>query len=887
MQVLGGTTGKIKGTVRDKLTGEPIIGANIYLKDYPIGAASDETGIYFILNIPPGEYTLIVSALGYATIKISNVEVFTDRTTTKEFVMAQEMIEGEEVIVTATRPPVEKDRTNTAAYFSSKEIDALPVQEVSDVIQLQTGIVKDASGNFHMRGGRRGEIAYLVDGIPVTDEFRGGSSVELENNWINELQVISGTFNAEYGQAQSGIINIVTKEGDRKFGGKVTLFSGDYLTSRNDVFMNTDQLNLSEKDFTVSLSGPVPLLPKTFIYSSIRYYSNEGWLYGERRTRIADTVPVQAFIHEAQKSQTDEQRLIGIKIPDSLQTGGGEYIPLNPNKKISLYGKISTFPLPSLKVNYSLIFNKGEDKSYSDFRRYAPDGVPINHTTNYNHILNLNHTLSPRTFYALSFSYYSKNNKSYLFEDPLDARYQGTPYSFEGFAFGGTSNGRTDITNSAIVGKLDITSQIDQYNQLKLGGELKRHDLKYYQATTISDGPVYLEPTLRVPAPNTSGNDSYSHSPLTAAAYFQDKIELNELIVNAGLRFDFWNPIAYVPADLEATTDPQDGIRLNSALEEAKIRTQLSPRIGLAYSISSQGVVHISYGHFFQVPRFAYIFENSEFEVELGDLETIMGNANLKPEKTIAYEIGFQQQVYRNLGIEFTLYYKDIKNLLGQEIINTRDKKIYARYINRDYGYVKGIVFSLKKPPSGFFSGSLDYSYQVARGNASDPNSVFTDFQSHPPRESEKQVLPLDWDQIHTLNISAYVGKPANWNLGIIGRFSTGQPYTPTNPGSQLTTQFQNSDRKPVFFNIDLNIYKWIKLAGYRFRLICKIFNLTDRQSEKYVYSSTGTADFPYRTNVEWQLLKRNPNFTLNEIDLRPDFYTEPRRILIGFSMDF
>jgi outer membrane receptor for ferrienterochelin and colicin len=264
-----------------------------------------------------------------------------------------------------------------------------------------------------------------------------------------------------------------------------------------------------------------------------------------------------------------------------------------------------------------------------------------------------------------------------------------------------------------------------------------------------------------------------------------------------------------------------------------------------------------------------------------------MGNANLKPEKNIAYELGLQQELAVNWGLQLTVYYKDIKNLLGQEIINTVDKKVYARYINRDYGNVKGITLALEKGMSDNFGGSVDYTYQVAKGNASDPNSVFADFQSNPPRESEKQVLPLDWDQRHTINMRLNIGNPQDWNMGIIGRFATGQPYTPSNPGSALTTQFENSGRKPAIYNIDLNIYKKIQLLGFKVKLFCKIYNLLDRLNEKRVYSSTGTAEFPYRTNAEREILEANPNFSVKQIDLRPDFYTQPRRVLLGFSVNF
>ncbi|MGC9363679.1 MAG: carboxypeptidase-like regulatory domain-containing protein [Fidelibacterota bacterium] len=185
------------GKIVDKNTGDPIVGANIYIEGTSMGTASDINGDYFIINIPPGTYTLICSYVGYERISVVNIEVNVDRTTIQNFSIAPQAIEGEEVTVIGTRKIIEMDRTNTAAYVTSEEIQTMPVQELGDLIQLQTGVVKDAGGTFHIRGGRGGEIAYLIDGVPVTDQYNGGSSIAMENSWVQELQVISGTFNAE------------------------------------------------------------------------------------------------------------------------------------------------------------------------------------------------------------------------------------------------------------------------------------------------------------------------------------------------------------------------------------------------------------------------------------------------------------------------------------------------------------------------------------------------------------------------------------------------------------------------------------------------------------------------------------------------------------------
>ena len=264
-----------------------------------------------------------------------------------------------------------------------------------------------------------------------------------------------------------------------------------------------------------------------------------------------------------------------------------------------------------------------------------------------------------------------------------------------------------------------------------------------------------------------------------------------------------------------------------------------------------------------------------------------MGNANLKPERTVAYEIGLQQGITTDWKVELTVYYKDIRNLLGQEIITTRDTKVYARYVNRDYGNTKGVTLSLIRQFQDRFGFTVDYTYQVARGNASDPNSVFFNNQTKPPIEPEKQVLPLDWDQRHSLNGTVILGDPRDWTLSLIGRLYTGQPYTPSNPGSQLSRQFQNSEREPVTFSLDLNFARTVQIADQSVRLFVRGYNLLDRLNAQSVYSSTGNAFHPYRTPGETQVLVQNPNFSVDEIDLRPDFFQAPRRIVAGMTLSF
>jgi outer membrane receptor protein involved in Fe transport len=217
--VYAGTTGKIAGIVIDKATGTPLAGVNIVVQSTGLGAASGTDGYYFINNIPPGSYVLEVSYLGYNNLKIENVKVSVDQTTELNIQLTEQVMDlNETITVVAKRPMIRKDATSQRAIIEGNLItDVLPVSSVHDVLSLQSGVVTDRHGNIHIRGGRTGEITYLVDGVYVKDPFDNSLGGNVDVEAIQEVEMISGTFNAEYGNALSGIINIVTKEGSPVF----------------------------------------------------------------------------------------------------------------------------------------------------------------------------------------------------------------------------------------------------------------------------------------------------------------------------------------------------------------------------------------------------------------------------------------------------------------------------------------------------------------------------------------------------------------------------------------------------------------------------------------------------------------------------------------------
>ncbi|MFQ6613411.1 MAG: TonB-dependent receptor domain-containing protein [Fidelibacterota bacterium] len=893
--LVGGTTGKITGTVTDQTTGEPLVGVNVLVEGSSFGAATDARGVYTILQIPPGTVNIQASMIGYRTVRFTEIRVQIDLTTRVNIQMEREAIGMGDITVTAERPLVQPDVTYSQDNISTEKIEALPVEEFEDLVSLQAGVVTGAGGGIHIRGGRSSEISYLVDGIQVSDPFSAGIGVEVENNAIQELQVISGTFNAEYGQAMSGIINIVTKEGDyQRFSGRFQGNLGDYLT--NDTRLYTSAIKTidwsSLKDFQGSVGGP--LWPgKASFFLSGRYNTDDGFYYGKRRY-----YPDSFAWNDSLKSF------------QFVKPGDNKIIPMSWSRQLSWQGKINVKPFNRTKISMNVMGSRTEYQTYSHKFKYNPDGRTHYYRQNQTVYLKVDQSLSPTSFLLTSISLGKNANQNYVFKNPVDDRYDVDPNVFSeapgyNFYVGGYQMGHYNRTSRIWTAKLEYLNQITDLHQLRAGLEARNTTIDYESFSIQLNENTQYRP--QIPDDHTVNYDAYSRRPKEWSAYAQDKIEYGDLVLNLGIRYDSFNPRwktltdpadpnfrnplkpvnqffdlngdgTITPDEMTADNRKTDEDRLQYWYQTASEKSQLSPRLAVAYPITDRGVLHFSYGHFFQIPPFTYLYLNPDFEVT-PSLSTTMGNADLEPERTTQYEIGFQQQFGFNVGVDVTGFYKDIRNLLGTKIVDTfiaGDR--YALYINRDYGNVRGVTASLTLRRIGDVSGSLDYTFSVAEGNASDPATAYYDELSG--NEPEKQLVPLDWDQRHTLNgtVTFYFGKSGG--ISLIAQYGSGLPYTPALAGTRLS--FENSERKPATYNIDLRSHWSLSLFGLRFRLQMNIYNLFDIRNERYVYSDTGRATYSL---IPTYLPEEQKYNTLSEYLTRPDYFSAPRQIKIGVSV--
>ncbi len=878
-----GTTGKLTGQVTDATTGNPLVGVNVILEGTTLGAATDLNGDFIVLMIPPGVYTVIARMMGYDPLRYDNVRISIDKTTKLDFQLNESVLElGQEVTIVAERPLVQMDLTSSEAVISAETINLLPVENFNDVVELQAGVVEG-----HFRGGRVGEVMYMIDGIPVNDVFSGEAAFQVENNSISELEVISGTFNAEYGQAMSGVVNIVTKEGGNEYHGGATVYFGDYISSNKDIFWNINKLNPTY-NFQFSLNGPIlPALgDKLSFFATARYYDTEGFMYGKKVFLPTDNSDFQAgasnpeqWIIESHNQQYPFSEEIARKLIDEADA-----VPMNPDHRISLQGKFTFKPWISDKFDYEIFFEKNKNRDYTHEFRLNPEGIYWHYDDGIKHSFTWTRVFSSRTFATLKFSHFERQYEQYNKKDRFDEIYEIPEQRLKetgvnAFHTGGLQKWQLYRSTRTSLAKLDLTSQVTKAHQFKLGIELKAHKLKLHEFKVVPEQPDRLSPL------GSFNNNKYSRLPQEFAAYIQDKIELSYMIVNAGVRFDYFNSKGEIPTDFK---EPQ-----TSPTEDAKITSQVSPRVGIAYPITDKGKIHVSYGHFFQIPKLENIYTNPEFDIfELQSLTdppphstlNIIGNANLEPERTVAYEVGLQQQILEDFSIDVTAFYKDIRNLLGTEVLFDIASNRYFRYVNIDYGNVKGITLAIEKRQTGGIGASLDYTYQIAKGPHSDPRDAYNDLQAN--REPIKQLIPLDWDRRHQLNATVTFMPMPQFALSLIGRLGTGLPYTVEQIGGKLSAGTKNSGRRPTIYNVDVYTYKDFKLANLNFSIFLRIYNLLDRLNESDVYRDTGRATYSYSNRLPEGLRPQGIN-TYDEYIRRPDFYSAPRQIQVGLEIEF
>ena len=823
--IWAGTAGKIAGVIRDTESGIPLPGATVMIKGTSIGTSTDEDGEYFILNVPVGTYTLEASLIGYQLVTQTQVTVLLDLTTPLNFKMNSTPVELKKgVTVVATRPLIQPDQTSSGGIVIRKQLDYLPnAVDIQPVLSNMAGTVVDENKLLHVRGGREASVSYFLDDISVSDPLVGQVGTRISTDALEELNLTTGGFTAEYGEALSGVVSAITREGGSTFAGKLKAYDG--LTHFYNV--NTGKYGKLERNnnqsLVFNLGGPLTFSPSdlaTFFFSGEKIL-NDGYLPHNQRNITSGTGKI------------------------SLRPPNGFKLVLTGN----YYTRDILRYVHRDVNNVSYDFNLGglgkvRNRSYSFGAKITyPSSRSTSYTVKLNHFYTDN-KLAPDVkigdknlfdLYWDQWPGYMEDSKGVYIGTIDDDNYNPSDkYYYTGFTtapdfYPVYHYRRTRYTSLGF----DIISQVDKHNQMKLGGEYRFNQLKWDDKQFFNVQPY---------------GEKYQVNPSYAAIYLQDKIELKDIIVNAGLRLD------YLDADVDYWSNPVT----KPSQVHTKSKTQLSPRLGISHPISDHTAIYFSYGYYFQVPPYRYLFTNLQADLSTGF--PLVGNPNMEAEKSVAYELGINHALRDDISLKITTYYKDLTNLTStREVVYAGGS--YTKFTNADHGTVKGLDVILTKPPAqDNLSGSINYSYMIAKGNASSPYEGYYDYFTQGTNAPVWPVkeYPLSFDQRHTVSIDLDYRVPQDWRKELLGmtlpgawglnaliKYGSGMPYTKTDDqGNRLGAL--NEGRMPATYRADLKFNKdfyWLKDKKTRFSFFTEVENLFNRKNILNVYSNTGKPD--------------------------------------------
>ncbi len=408
---LAGITGKISGKVIDAETGTELPGASIRIEGTTMGNMAQADGSYFIINVPPGTYSVTASIIGYIPVTVEGVQVISDRTTEVNFKLKASAIEVKGVVVKGEREVIEKDITASVRTISTEDIKNMPVKEISQILATQVGFVTKAN-ELHIRGGRAGEALYIVDGVETRDllggigRVTGGMNVSSSN--IEEISVMKGGFDAEYGNVQSAVISLVTKEGSSKT-------TSGYFEFQTDDF-GTDKLNkysFNSDRVEFSLSGPDPFFTTQFLPSiGIKFLGEKLAYYLSGITSKTNTYyDVNSFATPTTRKRYRVDRILGFDIPERMSNEYSTTFKLtyraSADKKL-VFSNIQNWE------RYSLYFDPSGGDPLKETRgavnvwqyRYTPSTLPQVEAHNNSLSLLFTHNVSKRSFYELRISRY-------------------------------------------------------------------------------------------------------------------------------------------------------------------------------------------------------------------------------------------------------------------------------------------------------------------------------------------------------------------------------------------------------------------------------------------------------------------------------------------------
>ncbi|MBD3276092.1 MAG: TonB-dependent receptor plug domain-containing protein [Candidatus Marinimicrobia bacterium] len=987
-------SGKISGTVTDAETGEPLPGVNVILVDTELGAATGPQGEYTILNVDPGEYSLRAQIIGYAAITKTGVNVNIGLTRTVDFEMQVEAIAGQEVVVEASQPVVQRDVSGSERNIDIREIESSAHQDVSSLLSTTAGVdisnAYDDSPEF--RGEGMGNINFIVDGVSTKDPLSNRPNMRLNMDAIQEVKVQTGGFSARYGNLQSGLVNVVTKEGGNRYSGSIDYrysppgmkhFGPEVYAWDSPIvqpFVNPDAGAFTGNDFFEGWDAVAAADP--FFDDPMEVYARYLW-----RHRGADQVAELKRLKDegivdiewGPEGEPEPFHVYGRDVPDqNINATLGGPVPFLPNVKFftsysqefleyagqlgqldgyttnRFRAKLTSNVTDNIKVmgsyyqNYEKGGTGGQGPGISGFiSRDVYDQWGGDNKMWYPHCAvpgeqirqvftgKMTHTLSSKTFYDLQLTH-TRNDYNMLLdirEAPMvpgsawnDATSSTTnvPYqdhgmigtnawadsvaantdfpgyddwfnnwakvSIDGYWFdeGPKGYGRTnwrDITgeyrmescnirvNDTYVHSWDLagnmTSQVNQNNQLSFGFSVAQYEFKQYYAQidpSVDGGSIRETPVV---------------NPLQGAFYIEDKMEYGGFVANIGLRGDWLIHDEY-PLFNNEVGDKLNG-PYTTVIESGRARSidslwavegleferakhlRLSPRLGISHPIATTAKVYFNYGHAYQWPDLMQSYR-AQIETRRGNRIRNIGNPAVAPPRTIMYELGYEHNLFNRMSLSVVGYFKDINARIGETQYNYINGERHDSFTNRQFRDIRGAEFriELRRGAIPFFAGWASADYRVESNGEYGTDDFYED-PTRPPELENREVSQSDVRPIFKFNFNFNTPQQFGPNLGgfffplgglnldLLYRWERGPRFTwnpedyPLVENNVRWKPYQRWDlrfRKPLFTRNNINATFYIDVFN--------VFN-NKNMTPRYGPSGSRATNFAWDTHKWWR----------------------------------
>lgn len=924
--------GIIEGTVTNSETNEPLPGANVIVKGTYYGAATDLEGHFLISGVSPGNYDIEASMMGYKVMLQTGIQVKPNTTVKIQFLMEQTVLTfGEEVVVIGKKPLFDVDETASISRVSKDDIQQKIVSSIEDILSEQIGVTK-VDNEIHIRGGRIDETLYIIDGLSIKDPLSGYSgNLFINPDAIEDLEIITGGYNAEHGQSMSGVLNVKLKEGRDKFEGSFKLTSDNWgMSNDNFSHFSTDRIEYN-------LGGPslmLELFPKILrinLPGKFSFFSNG---YGKISNTQLPTAS-KLYPHRNWSPPFGMSEDVANEIMEKLspREENNWHLLHKLTWEITSQKKLSASYDISLNISQGYFLPRAFSYTYFPYR-YINILDYYNTITRESRLLKLNwtHTLNPKTFYEATLGHFITlehsaaqdlhwtEYKEHLDIDPINYTIEdrdgniGITYGDEFYDTGFTSEWY-DISSDNYRFDLDWTYQT-----------LKRHKTKAGIEGTFTEIQVV---DIDEPWTGTTGlgknYDIYRAKTAFGAFYIQDRIIFEGMTANIGIRYDFWFPGTYYDADTTFTTSSDtilpSWLTIEEALERSiiygqdalekfrdetfqlfdhRVKGRLSPRVGISHPVTDNDVLYFYYGHFSQLPTFQYVY--AKLQSVSQSTYQLFGNPNLNPKTTVQYELGIKHRFSEDQVMEIKAYWKDMFDYETSQTITLPppySNLHFNMYFNADYARARGIEIILKSRFWQHWYADVNFNYSIITGKSSDPNDNLL-VQAGELREKPLGEVFMRWDKPFQFFANLSYNHPSGLTVSSRFEYETGRRYTRGIPDTEeyppdgirevSGIRYYDGtieDDKPYYYiserpvtNSDLKISKMFKIGKLKYRIFLEVENVFDERIPRRINPFTGRGYDPGEIIPYSMINSPNPNYNPNRV-------RRPRTTELGVQIIF